>query len=388
MDYRNGLRRFNTDRRSRLFPSSAFGFLLALMLFSLAGLLPWKQWFVLEGNWKNGEITSAVGKLYDKEHPARNYAVGLWALVSYTLFGEGQKGLFVGKDGWLFIKEELEPSAHEHQEVEAARELIEIVKSHFAENESQLLITVIPAKWRVVPENLGEKEIAPDIALRRSYLLDAFSNKQAVGQQDIAVFDAYETMRDLGEKAFLRTDTHWTPQATESVAERLSQSIRQQFTDLSYDQTSFEWQRSDPEIFRGDLYNFLPLGRGLEMFGPSPDLIETKQLVLTHEAINGAINNTENILFDGLSFPVNLVGTSYSANERWHFADALQKSLGMEIPNHAQEGKGPFQPMLEYLVSEEFIESPPELVIWEIPERYMGVEGNQKVLEEYRSKQS
>ena len=76
-------------------------------------------------------------------------------------------------------------------------------------------------------------------------------------------------------------------------------------------------------------------------------------------------------LLGDVELPVALVGTSYSANPAWNFAGALRQHLQRDLSNHAEDGQGPIVPMLKYLQSEEFKNSPPQLVIWEFPERYL-----------------
>lgn len=66
-----------------------------------------------------------------------------------------------------------------------------------------------------------------------------------------------------------------------------------------------------------------------------------------------------------------LVGTSYSANELWDFPGALRKHLGRDLINVAEEGDGPLVPMVSYLNSSDFENHPPQVVIWEFPERYL-----------------
>ena len=76
-------------------------------------------------------------------------------------------------------------------------------------------------------------------------------------------------------------------------------------------------------------------------------------------------------LFGEIVIPVTLVGTSYSGDPRWAFEDALRLELGLDVLNVAAEGEGPFEPMREYLRSEAISEVSPDLVVWEIPERYL-----------------
>ncbi|MBX9755308.1 MAG: alginate O-acetyltransferase, partial [Pseudomonadaceae bacterium] len=76
-------------------------------------------------------------------------------------------------------------------------------------------------------------------------------------------------------------------------------------------------------------------------------------------------------LFSDSQVPVALVGTSYSANPRWNFLGALRQALGSDVLNYAEDGHGPLLPMLKYLQSAGLKDSPPQLVIWEFPERYL-----------------
>ena len=78
-------------------------------------------------------------------------------------------------------------------------------------------------------------------------------------------------------------------------------------------------------------------------------------------------------LFDTQTLPITLVGTSYSAVPTWGFDGALRVALGADVLNAAQEGRGPVLPLLDYLVNPAFAESPPELILWEVPERFAPV---------------
>jgi alginate O-acetyltransferase complex protein AlgJ len=65
--------------------------------------------------------------------------------------------------------------------------------------------------------------------------------------------------------------------------------------------------------------------------------------------------------------PVALIGTSYSANPNWNFVGALQQALRSDVVNYAEDGHGPILPMLSYLQSDAFKNSPPQVLIWEFP---------------------
>jgi len=52
---------------------------------------------------------------------------------------------------------------------------------------------------------------------------------------------------------------------------------------------------------------------------------------------------------------------------------ALKQALHSDVVSYAEDGHGPILPMLSYLKSDDFKNNPPQLLIWEFPERYLPV---------------
>jgi alginate O-acetyltransferase complex protein AlgJ len=84
--------------------------------------------------------------------------------------------------------------------------------------------------------------------------------------------------------------------------------------------------------------------------------------------------NDQSTLFSDNTPIVTLVGTSYSADPKWNFEGYLKEYLQTDVLNAAEQGLGPFETMKKYLQNESFLKTPPKLVIWEIPERYLTFE--------------
>jgi alginate O-acetyltransferase complex protein AlgJ len=110
----------------------------------------------------------------------------------------------------------------------------------------------------------------------------------------------------------------------------------------------------------------LPLGSFQERIGPAFDALSEQTTEVARESLGGG-------LFGESTIPVTLVGTSYSANPLWNFEGALKEALGADVLNVANQGEGPVVPMRDYLTGAEFRDAPPDLVIWEIPERFIHV---------------
>lgn len=165
---------------------------------------------------------------------------------------------------------------------------------------------------------------------------------------------------------FLRTDTHWTPFGAQVAARALAAALRPALPeDSELFRAAYETRTLPPEPFEGDLLAFVPLGP-LQHLGPPPETLEPRTTEAVGEREQGG-------LFDTPEIPVVLVGTSYSAGERWNFAGALREALGADVLNVADEGLGPLPPMHAFLDAATLRDTPPELVIWEFPERYLPI---------------
>jgi alginate O-acetyltransferase complex protein AlgJ len=167
------------------------------------------------------------------------------------------------------------------------------------------------------------------------------------------------------QDVFLKTDTHWTLYGADVAARTIADVVRKNNLLTSLDSAAFETsEASIGTPHKGDLLNYLPLGNFQEPLGPAFDTLYEQQTIQQGESGG---------LFGSSTIPVTLVGTSYSANPLWNFEGALKEALGADVLNVANQGEGPVVPMRDYLSSPEFRDTPPELVIWEIPERFLRV---------------
>jgi alginate O-acetyltransferase complex protein AlgJ len=191
--------------------------------------------------------------------------------------------------------------------------------------------------------------------------------EEATGDHVIEVVDpraALRRARRSGTEVFLRTDTHWSPEGARVVAEAVAEELTPTLARRGIPQTAFHTRAADSVSHRGDLLRFLPLGPFDKLLGPGPDVVIRYETVPEEERGAGG-------LLDDPAIPGALVGTSYSANELWNFRGALSAALDMDFLTVAAEGEGPFAPMMGYLEGETIADQPPELVVWEIPERYL-----------------
>lgn len=323
--------------------------------------------------WPNGKdmITGEAMLDYEKNHldakvPWRDASVNLWGGVNYRLFGEARDGALIGKDGWLFTTEEFQTSREDAAEIAGKVAYIKQVRDELAEDGAKLVVALIPAKARVHAELLGSYRV-PHQVVPLYQQVRAQLEQAGIPTPDLAAVLRRPVEEEPDARpVFLRTDTHWTPFGANVAARRLAPAVQAVASELP---PATYTKKFKPAVSRsGDLLRYVPVRTG----GPRPDQVAEAEFTRTDEGGGGLLGDE--------TLAVTLVGTSYSAETKdnvWHFAGALSQALGTEVLNAAQEGKGPIVPMREYLNSQDRQDNPPQVVIWEIPERFLRVKYSQ-----------
>ena len=335
------------------------GILLALGIWSLRSFSTFStsaETTVLNGKW-----TKAAETHYDDEFPIKRLGTNLWAALDFKLFNEGRPGVVLGKDQWLYTDEEFDAVANGEQNEADNLAIIQGVRDALEKQGTKLVLAIVPAKTRLYPEHIGDSKPA-------SLHTDLYQQFHAqAAQAGLVAPDLLAPLQGAKQhgQVFLRTDTHWTPMGAEVVAKQLSEVIAQQ-TPLSGEPEKFVTQAKETAPYKGDLTNFLPLDPLFSNLLPQPDQLQQRSTDPVATDAQG-----DDALFADSDVAVGLVGTSYSANPNWNFVGALKQALGSDVVSYAEDGHGPILPMLKYLQTDAFKSSPPQVLIWEFPERYL-----------------
>ncbi len=335
------------------------GILLALGIWSLRSFSSFStsaETTVLNGRWAKAAETH-----YDEEFPIKRIGTNLWAALDYKLFNEGRPGVELGKDQWLYTDEEFNAVVNGEQNEADNLAIIQGVRDTLKAQGTELVLAIIPAKTRLYPEHIGANKPA-------SLHTDLYQQFHAqVAQAGVFAPDLLTPLQGAKQngQVFLRTDTHWTPMGAEVVAQQLGAAIAQK-NPLNGEPTKFTTQAKETSAYKGDLTNFLPLDPLFSNLLPKPDQLQQRSTDLVEAQASG-----EDALFADSDVAVGLVGTSYSANPNWNFLGALKQALHSDVVNYAEDGHGPVLPMLKYLQTDAFKNSPPQVLIWEFPERYL-----------------
>ncbi len=299
-----------------------------------------------------GSLTKKLDDVYRQSLPHRDPAIGVIGALRYLAVGEGRKGVIAGADGWLYTAEEIRPMT---EEIAVPLARIAMVQRTLAKAGATLVIVPVPGKLDVHVDH-SDAETAAGIGT----LYDAFL--AGLAAEGVAVLDARAALKAEAatDLAFFRTDTHWTPKGAKAVAKALAASGL-----IPPGDVAFSVAEAAEERFTGDLVSYVTTE------GLAPLIGLTSEAAAPYTASVAAAEGELDIFAGTEAGATLLIGTSYSANPTWSFAEALKLALGRDVLNLAVEGQGPARPMLDYLASPEFRDAPPEVVIWEFPVRYL-----------------
>lgn len=305
--------------------------------------------------WVDGRFARNVELQYNDNFMLKEWFINIWAALNYSFLGEGQTGVIVGKDGWLFTQEEFQ--WNNSSKINLDSSISEIVKTYNYLRSKGLLVELIliPPKAEIYSDKLIPSSIYSHHNLHTLVTTELIKN-------GVAVKDLSPVLKDARKVAdsFMRTDTHWTPLGAEYVAKAISKHMNRNNSLGNY-----ITQVKSKITYRGDLLNYIPVFPNLTKFGPNADNLEL--MVLT--AVESS--NSDDLLSETDPIEQVLIGTSYSANDNWNFAGALKQYTGQDLINFSEEGKGPFLPMRNWLQRKGEDQLGLKVVFWEIPVRYL-----------------
>lgn len=316
------------------------------------------------GNFWDGSTTQAFEKRLDQAVPARPELIMVANAARYWLTqGAGPK-VRVGDDNWLFLTEELQVDAGVEQRLQQRVALLADTHRALEARGIASVILLVPDKTRVHSESLGASR--PEFVERR-YALGLEGLKAA----DVPVIDLYADMQaalqnDPTQELYYRTDTHWNQNGAELAAKAVARWNREK--GIVAGQTVFELRREGEGAERvGDLLALIGLDKAPAWMRPRGD----QEVPVVVEAQASASADALGDLFGEAAVPVVLLGTSYS--QRAAFGDFLRLHLGSEVLNASKDGGRIAGSAEEYFADDAFSQSPPTLVVWEVPERFLSL---------------
>ncbi|MCO7514945.1 alginate O-acetyltransferase [Pseudomonas guariconensis] len=299
----------------------------------------------------DGKLLRKFEQVYDKRFFLRDPSVQLWADAQFHLFGEGTKGVVLGKDGWLYTNQEYRVPNDLEANVATQLEQIAKVEKQLAEHGKHLVLLPLPMKLDIYAEH-AEHAFDP----RVTSLYDRFVGELQARQLDVVPLRGAFLGNLAGPGLFLKSDTHWSPQGARLSAYELARQRPQLRGDQLY-----RSHKAGEKNVKGDLMNYLQFdhARLAPQFGPSRiDLYET--LKADQDADDLFAEQDQSLL---------LVGTSYSKIDDWNFVGFLKEALNRDLLSIAVEARGPFEAMNQFLASDQLANPQIDTVVWEFPLR-------------------
>lgn len=301
----------------------------------------------------DGRLLRQLEVTYDREFILRDLSIRAWADLQYLAFGEGSKGVILGRDGWLFSNEEyLIPNDYAHAVSQHVQNIAKI-EAQLRQHNKRLILMPVPMKLDIYAEHARRRFDARTPDLYEDFVARLAERKIETAPVRSAFLDAKDDT-----PLFLRTDTHWTPHGA-SLAAR---EVARQHPEL-VGQVPYVSQRVTEKAYRGDLLNFIQVS---DWLAPSqlPD-----DRIPVFETTNRGQSMDDSQLFGEQSESIMLVGSSYTKIEDWNFSGFLKESLQNDLLTTAVEARGPFQAMDNFLTSKQLQNTAIKTVIWEFPVR-------------------
>jgi SGNH hydrolase-like domain, acetyltransferase AlgX len=268
----------------------------------------------------------------------------------------------IGKDNYLFGNLQIFSAFNETAQRRLGRNLATtaLIKQVLLQRKVQLAIVYVPFVGRIYPDRLPNDFKLP--APLQSAYAQSLNRWRSEGVFAPDLNEAFMQARGpAGDEypLYLRQDNHWSTvgalEAARVVASAINSKFKSILAGLPERTSSYEWLA--PVVHEGNYYRSLPA---------------TERASVVQEQFRPLrfTQNTGTDLLASENPGVVLVGSSFSKLQELGFADGLAHFLRRDVLNVAQSGRSFWTPLLNYLASDAFAQTPPKLLIWEIPEEH------------------
>ncbi len=301
-----------------------------------------------------GETAAAVNYAMAHDLPIGDALSTAGGVLRWRVFGSGGPQVTVGCRDWLYLTEELRPWPGSDAAMQARADALHAVAKGLADQGIALQVVFVPDKRRV--EQAGACGVPYAAQARARYA--AFLGRLG----GLHVVDLLSTYGGIRTQLYYRTDTHWNQDGAEIAAAATSTAAS-----APVDRDRPFHTEYGPEAARaGDLLRLMSLEHvpdGLPVkLRPLPD----REAPATTSETNPPAESGG--LLDDAPVPqIVLIGSSYSVNA--NFQGALEQAFSAPVAQFAKAGGAFWLAGRDYFRSPAFKETPPKLVVWEVPER-------------------
>ncbi len=298
----------------------------------------------------SGRTAAAVNYAMAHDLPIGGTLSAAGGVLRWRLFDSGGPLVTVGCGGWLYLTEELRPWPRGDAAMAARARALHEVAAGLAAKGVALQIALVPDKARI--QAAGRCGALYSAQSQARYTAFA-ALLGGLRWTDMRI--AYDGVRT---PLYYRTDTHWNQDGAAIAAAAVSSAID---APIGRDRPFHTAYGAETER-AGDLLRLMGLDHVPDLLRPLPDRERPATTSETDPAPDAGG------LLDAAPAPeVALIGSSYAVNG--NFRGALEQALATPVAQFAQEGGGFWRAARDYFRGQAFRETPPKLVVWEIPER-------------------
>lgn len=308
---------------------------------------------------RNGEITHRIAKELTNV-PFAKRAADLERAASWLVMGDTGSRVRQGCPGWLFLADELKIHPRAELNATARAQKVIALRAQLAVQGIELLVVLVPDKTRIAADQR--------CAVVRSPRLDGRVQQWSAQLQAAGVrsLDLALQLKPLGSAAFLRTDSHWNEKGASAAAQVIATTLGELGVEAS-PVKHFNTSLAEPALRPGDLVRLAGLDWLPLSLQPQPETVSATQFQEVAQATSDS-SLAEDDLFGDSQLPnVAVIGTSFSRNS--NFIPFLEDALNARVGDFSLDG-GEFSGAAKaYFQSAAFQQTPPRIVVWEIPER-------------------
>lgn len=306
---------------------------------------------------RSGVASDKFSKHVDTHLPARQALIATANAGRYIIFQGAGDDVRLGRDEWLFSVEEIKYEAQSDAWMGQRLDTVARVSQWLEQRGIRLIVALLPDKARVQVAQFAGGKYPVWYDHRYGVALQSLRTA-GVHAVDVGTVLQSEALR---MPMFYSSDTHWNQDGADLAAQAVARQVQELVPNLP--EVRFKTEvAAIGETRAGDLLRLIGLSDVPDWLRPNPDVERVQTTVQVSEKAQGG-------LLDDASVPVVLVGTSYSRRANFH--GALQQHLSAEVLNMSKDGGGFATAMKGYLSGEEITGSPPQVLIWEIPERML-----------------
>lgn len=315
------------------------------------------------------------------EAPFPKFMAQLERGAGWLLMGNLGPRVREGCSGWLFLADELAVHPRARQDGRSRLRAAAAVNRRLAAQGVELLLVLVPDKSRSQHEQLcGLYRPAAFHGRLRSWAEDASAAGLRVLNLEAVL--GHQARQADAPAPFLRTDTHWSETGAELAARHIAAAVASLRVEVQ-PQRQYSMERGRPSRREGDLVRLAGVDWLPPELQPAPEWASRVTLREAGPASGMAAGVPQEAqkkqepeeddgadLFGDEGLPnIALIGTSFSRTSS--FLPYLDAALETRVTSFARDGGDFWAAARYYFSSPSFLETPPRVLIWEIPERVL-----------------